>query len=157
MSISGFFQFIIGFTLGISIVAGGAISFGYILLTRMTGTPPKPVYSEETAKPKEESKELEIASSNEASTSKSQSESTPIPKEVEKPLPLGAYKALVSYKDGLSMRLEASKDADRIGSVLFNDEIIVLQESEDKKWQKIRIAKNDKEGWVKSGNIKKIE
>jgi uncharacterized protein YgiM (DUF1202 family) len=162
MSISGFFQFVIGFTLGISIVAGGAVSFGYILLTRMTGTPPKPVYSEETAKPKEDSKEPAIASgasesgttsNNEASTS--QPESTP--KEVEKPLPLGAYKAVVSYKDGLSMRSDANKDADRIGSVLVNDEIIVLQESEDKKWQKIRIAKNDKEGWVKAGNIKKIE
>lgn len=158
MSISGFFQFVLGLILGVSIVAGGAVSFGYVLLTRMTGTPPKPVYSEESAKPKEESKEPAIVSSNEANKSQPETASTATaPKEVEAPLPLGAYKAVVTYPDGLSMRSEANKDADRIGSVLVNDEIIVLQESEDKKWQKIRIAKNDKEGWVKAGNIKKIE
>jgi uncharacterized protein YgiM (DUF1202 family) len=145
MSISGFFQFVLGLILGISIVAGGAVSFGYVVLTRMTGTP------------KEESKQPASASSNQAS--KSQSETKPAevtPTEVEQPLPLGAYKAVVTYKDGLSLRSDANQDADRVGSVLVNDEIIVLEESEDKKWQKIRIAKSDREGWVKAGNIRKI-
>jgi uncharacterized protein YgiM (DUF1202 family) len=157
MSISGFFQFVLGLILGITIVAGGAVSFGYVLLTRMTGTPPKPVYTEESAKPKEESKQPAIASNNEANQSRSETKTaeTP-PKEVEEPLPLGAYKAVVTYPDGLSLRSDANKDADRVGSVLVNDEVIVLEESEDKKWQKIRIAKSDREGWVKAGNIRKI-
>jgi hypothetical protein len=158
MSISGFFQFILGLILGISIVAGGAVSFGYMLLTRMTGTPPKPVYPEESAKSKEESKEPAVVASKETNKSQPETASTATtPPKIEEPLPLGAYKAVVTYPDGLSLRSEANKDADRIGSILVNDEIIVLEESEDKKWQKIRIAKNDREGWVKSGNIRKIE
>jgi hypothetical protein len=32
----------------------------------------------------------------------------------------------------------------------------VLEESEDKLWQKIRLPKSDREGWIKAGNIRKI-
>ena len=38
-----------------------------------------------------------------------------------------------------------------------NKKVIILEESADKKWQKIRIPDTDKEGWVKSGNIQRSQ
>ncbi|MGL5806623.1 MAG: SH3 domain-containing protein, partial [Xenococcaceae cyanobacterium] len=75
----------------------------------------------------------------------------------EEPLPSGAYRAVVTWSQGLSMRSQPNSEADRVGSVVVNQKIIVLQESEDKKWQKIRVPKSDSEGWVKAGNIKKVQ
>jgi hypothetical protein len=154
MSISNFFQFIFGFILGISLVAGSAVSFGYILLTRMSGTPPKPVFTEESNPPKQDSQTNPNTVNEIEKQARPQVES--IATEVEEPLPKGAYKAIVTWEEGLSMRSEPKKDGDRIDSALYNQEIIVLEESEDKLWQKIRLPKSDREGWIKAGNIRKI-
>lgn len=151
MSVSSFFQFVFGFIIGISLVAGSAVGLGYMLLTRMSVTPPKPVFSEETnpAKPDD----LETAAVQKSQQNESPTESI---SPEEEPLPSGAYRAVVTWSQGLSMRSQPNSEADRVGSVVVNQKIIVLQESEDKKWQKIRVPKSDSEGWVKAGNIKKV-
>jgi Bacterial SH3 domain len=160
MSVSSFFQFVFGFILGISLVAGSAVGLGYMLLTRMSVTPPKPVFSEETNPPKQDSQETAAVQK----TQQNESPTKTIPPEEEELLPSGAYRAVVTWSQGLSMRSEPNSEADRVGSVLVNQKIIVLQESEDKKWQKIRLPKSDlsqgvfsnREGWVRAGNIKKV-
>lgn len=74
-----------------------------------------------------------------------------------KPLPPGAYPARVSWSQGLILRAEAKQDSERIGGVGFNQKIVVIEESEDKVWQKIRLEGSDKEGWVKAGNTQKVD
>jgi hypothetical protein len=39
----------------------------------------------------------------------------------------------------------------------FNQKIIILEESEDKGWQKIRLEGSEQEGWVKAGNTEKVD
>jgi uncharacterized protein YgiM (DUF1202 family) len=56
----------------------------------------------------------------------------------------------------LGVRAEPSPDAERIAGVAVNEEVIVLAESDDKKWQKIR-TQNEQEGWVKVGNTERVE
>jgi hypothetical protein len=55
------------------------------------------------------------------------------------------------------MRDQPASDAQSIGGVGGNQKVIILEESADKNWQKIRIAGTDKEGWVKAGNTKRVE
>jgi hypothetical protein len=55
------------------------------------------------------------------------------------------------------MRDQPSPDANSIGGVAANQKVIILEESQDKNWQKIRIEGTDQEGWVKAGNTKKVE
>lgn len=162
MSISSFFQFVIGFTLGVSIFVGSVASVGYVFFTKLTATPEKPIFSEEKSNPVNQepkstvTEKKEDAPSPQASQS-SQSPDTSSDQELElESLPNGAYRAIVTWSDGLSLRAEPSTDADRIGSILYNSKIIVLQDSEDGKWQKIRIPSNQTEGWIKAGNIKKM-
>jgi hypothetical protein len=34
---------------------------------------------------------------------------------------------------------------------------VVLEESPDKEWQRIRVEDGNREGWVKGGNTEKVE
>ncbi|PHK16786.1 peptide-binding protein, partial [Nostoc linckia z13] len=73
------------------------------------------------------------------------------------PLPSGAYRGRVTWAEGLSLRAQPNQDGERIGGVGFNQKIIVLEESEDKAWQKIRLEDSGQEGWVKAGNTEKTD
>lgn len=73
-----------------------------------------------------------------------------------KPLPAGAYKARIIWPDGLILRDAAGADAARIGGVAFNQEVVVLQESADQRWQKVSIADGELEGWIKAGNADRV-
>jgi hypothetical protein len=69
-------------------------------------------------------------------------------------LPAGAYEATVSFSEGLSVR--DAPDGGRVGGVDFNEKVIVLEESEDKRWVKIRAEQSNVEGWVKAGNLTRV-
>jgi hypothetical protein len=147
--LSSIIQFIIGFFLGIAILAGGTTAFAYVFFTKMTNNPPKPTFSEEKAPKTATSQENQASASSESQQAAATQE--------QENLPPGAYKARVSWADGLSLRSEASREAERIGGIAYNAEIVVLEESEDKQWQKVRLSEGTQEGWIKSGNIEKVE
>ncbi len=158
---SGFFQFILGFILGLILFSAGIAGGAYWFLTKAAVNPSKPVFEEEKTTAtqtegnsgEENSSTTETTNSNNTSDTlaKSNSESQ------AENLPAGAYRARVIWNTGLSLRANPSIDAERIGGVGYNWEIIILSLSEDKNWQKIRIPSSGQEGWVKAGNVEKIE
>jgi uncharacterized protein YgiM (DUF1202 family) len=52
---------------------------------------------------------------------------------------------------GLNLRESPSRDAVRIGGVVANTRITVLEESPDHEWQRVRLEDSGREGWVKAG------
>ena len=158
MSFSGIFKFIIGFFLGIFLLLTGSVAAAYYFYSRLSTNPPKPIFAEEqkqdlaAAKPKSSVSAPESPKKAEPSPSPTPSESP----EAEEELPPGAYKAKVSWSEGLSLRDAPGLEANRIGGVAYNQEIIILKESDDKKWQRVRVVDGDQEGWIKAGNIERI-
>ncbi len=166
--LSTILQFVLGFILGIALLSGVAVGAAYFYLSSISEYPPKPTFPEEESSPTAE-KEPEPASppleteTEQAATAETEREpeeatraepqSEPEPPEK---LPPGAYKARVTWSEGLSLRAEPSTNAERIGGVDFNDEILILEESEDKQWQRVRVGESDREGWVKAGNIERV-
>jgi hypothetical protein len=55
----------------------------------------------------------------------------------------------------LSLRAEPDADAERIGGIESEATIIILEDSADGKWQRVRLPWNDQEGWIKGGNTQK--
>ncbi len=146
-------QFVLGFILGISIIAGVAGSAGLYYFARMSSVrPKKPVYQEETA-PKTETA---LETPEESLTV---SEDIPIvppePEPTEPAIPENAYFAVVTWPEGLSLRAEPTINSARIGGIAYNTKILILEESSDKKWQRVRLLGNQQEGWVKGGNTEK--
>jgi hypothetical protein len=72
-----------------------------------------------------------------------------------KELPPGAYKARVTWPEGLSLRDAPNLESNRIGGVAFNQEVFVLKLSDDQRWQQVRLADSEQEGWIKAGNTQK--
>jgi hypothetical protein len=148
--VSNVVQFIIGFILGLAILAGGTAAVAYVFFAKMNVNPPKPMFVEEK-------KEETPTNAQKPSTPQSTPVAASSPESEPKNLPPGAYMARVTWAEGLSVRTEPGREAERIAGVDYNQELIVLQESEDKQWQKIRLAEGTLEGWIKAGNVEKIE
>ncbi|MBE9170437.1 SH3 domain-containing protein [Pleurocapsales cyanobacterium LEGE 06147] len=161
-------QFVLGFILGIALLSGVAVGAAYFYLTSISEYPPKPTFSEEESSPTAETEQEQASSSGgteteettTAETSQETEEATEAEPESEpeppEELPPEAYRARVTWSEGLSLRAEPSTNAERIGGIAFNAEIIILEESEDKQWQRVRVGESDREGWVKAGNVERV-
>ncbi|MDZ8238013.1 MAG: SH3 domain-containing protein [Nostoc sp. SerVER01] len=166
--LSGLVKYILGFFLAIAVLIGSGVAVALYFMNR-TGIPPaKPIFSNDSPSVKAQAPKATEPGGKPTSTptsTKSPSSPTPTPTSTESPqptpsptpLPSGAYRGRVSWADGLSLRAQPNQDAERIGGVGFNQKIIVLEESEDKAWQKIRLEDSGQEGWVKAGNTEKTD
>jgi Bacterial SH3 domain len=153
-------KYILGIFLAIAILAGSGLATTLYFVNRTAITPPKPIYSndkEELAKKaaKNPPKTAVNTKPNATKTPAAKPTATPTPESTLQPLPANAYNARVTWSKGLSLRAEPRADSESVGGVGFNAKIIVIEESADQVWQKIRIEGSDKEGWVKAGNTKK--
>lgn len=138
----GLIKFLIGFILALAILAGGSVAAALYFVTRLTELPPRPVFDNEQP----------IAKSSSAqSSSKKQN-----PQENSNSLPPGSYRARVVWPDGLILRDRPSYDANSIGGIEYNKNVILLETTSDKEWEKVRLEDSNQEGWVKGGNTEKI-
>jgi len=155
-------KFILGFALAIAVLCGTGLTVALYFVNRTAITPPKPMYandnpSNQAKKPQAIPKSQPKTQNTPNPTTSPTSTPTPTPTESPKSLPPDAYEGTVTWSGGLSMRAEPEANSSSTGGVGANKKVIILEESADKKWQKIRIADTDTEGWVKSGNIQRSQ
>jgi hypothetical protein len=169
-AISNMFQFILGFLLGVALIAGSAVAVAYYYFTKVSSSvPEKPVYVEEKS-PKARVVDEQTATTKSENTTENEakpeiaspvSSETPLESELEsestteESIPAGAYYANVTWPEGLSLRAEPDSNAAKIGGIDYNSKILILEESTDKQWQKVQIPWSKQEGWVKAGNIER--
>ena len=164
-------QFILGFVLGISLIVGisGTLIFAYY--KRMSVLPKKPEYpepqvaTEATPNTNESSSNIgqtdiepSEVNTNDESPQEAISPVTEEPEvepESEPELPPNAYRAVVTWPDGLSLRAEPDVNAGRVGGISAEASIIILEDSADGKWQRVRLPWSGQEGWVKGGNTRR--
>ena len=168
-------QFLLGFLLGIILIAGLSASAIFLYYRKMSTLPEKPVFSESPS-----SQELELNTTDSSTIVKESSETAIAQDEVklseesnaatleeteqeedteeasESELPPNAYRAVVTWPQGLSLRAQPNNDANRVGGIYVDDKIIILENSANGKWQRIRVPGSNQEGWVKAGNTKRI-
>lgn len=161
MNFSRIFQLLLGIVVGLTLVVGGAAATSYYFLSRLAEDPPRPVFSEET--PKAEPQESPAATQaetpgEEAETATPEPSPSPEPPEEDpEELKGNEYRARVTWPEGLSLRDNPQADSERIGGIAYNKEMIVMEESSDGEWQKVRLPGSGQEGWVKAGNAEKVE
>lgn len=156
MSCSGLAKLLIGMVLGVAILASAGLATGYYFFTRMTVIPTKPVFSEERPKKTDSSAKKSATTTKKSPVPLVSPKTEPTPKESVTPkLEPGAYKARISWKEGLVLREKPSSDANAITSIPYNQQITVIKESDDKLWQQVRIEETTQEGWIRAGNIEK--
>lgn len=157
--LSGLLQFMVGFVLGVVILVGGATAVAYMLLSGMNPNPPKPVFTEEK---KEETKEKKAAKPQ--AEVKESAKAAPAPKASPKPSPEATkretksegYQARVTWQSGLSLRSEPTSESTRLGGLDYNTKVSVVGTSSDGQWHRVRLS-DGREGWIKAGNISRVE
>ena len=159
--LSGVFQFLLGFFLGIFLLVGGTASLAYVVFSRMNANPEKPTFAEENPPETTAKADSQPMAKQETKTQPVEEVVATEPvmeeEETDENLPDGAYRAKVTWSTGLSLRSQPDSDAERIGGVEYNSELIVLQTSADGGWQQVRLPNSQSEGWVKAGNVEKVE
>ena len=148
----------LGFNLAIALLIGSGVSVALYLVSKVSTLPPKPIFANDAAIVKAQSPTASTTTKK-TTVSTTQPSATPIPNQTaspEPPLEPGAYEARVTWSEGLILRSEPNLDAERIGSAGYNQQIIVLEESVDKNWQRIRLEDSQEEGWIKAGNIARV-
>lgn len=143
MNFYSLFKILVGFILAILLLAGASAAAVLYFAAQLTKLPEKPIFPNE--KP--------IAQKVTTSPKPTPTTNTNSPT----PLEPGAYRAMVAEPIGLILRDTPNRDANRIGGVSYQEEVVVLEETPDKKWQKIRVDDgSDRTGWVSGGNTEAI-
>jgi len=70
---------------------------------------------------------------------------------------VAGYPARITQSQGLNVRQSPGRDAARVGGVDYNQRVVVLEDSPDKEWQRVRIEGSDVEGWIKSGYTERVD
>ncbi|MBW4474934.1 MAG: SH3 domain-containing protein [Stenomitos rutilans HA7619-LM2] len=153
MSWSDLVKVLSGVLLAIALMVGGCFLAAQYVIAQFTAPPPKPMFpndnpSKATAQPVPSAKPVAAQPSPKPSPSAS-----PTPSAT--PSTTG-YRARITLSQGLNLRESPSRDAARIGGVVANARITVLEESPDRQWQRIRLEDSGREGWVKAGYAERV-
>ena len=157
--ISGFFKLILGFVLAIAVLLGSGLVIALYFVNRTAMPPEKPMFANDNPQPnidKPNNKPIKAITTPKPTPTTTPSPK-PTPTQTPDQLPPGAYQAIVTWPEGLSLRDQPTVDGQSIGGVSGNQKVIILEESTDTKWLKVRIPGTDREGWVKAGNTKRVE
>ena len=156
--LSALAKLVLGVSLAIVILMCGGVAAALYFMNKNSTPPPKPIFAND--KPTlvaHSSVAKKKAKSKSTSTAKPSEKPSPSESPSAQPLEPGAYRARVTWSDGLSLRSKPDSDSEAVGSLDYNQEIVVLAESDDKNWQRVRLEDSGKEGWVKAGNTEQIK
>lgn len=145
---SSLVKLFLGFVIAIALLVSGSVALALIFINRASSPPPKPIFANDSSALKKAAK---ITKPTTSIATKETPKTKPSPS-----LASGSYPARVTWNQGLSLRAEPSLDAERIGSLDYNQKIVVLQQSKDEKWQQIRLDDSELQGWVKAGNTERV-
>jgi cytoskeletal protein RodZ len=156
MTWSGFFKSLSIFLIAVGLVTIGSFFAFQYLMAQFTALPPKPTFPNDKTAP---ATKAIAAPSPTASTSPIAVSPSPSPVAASpspSPSPGAAYQARVKLDNGLNVRESPNADAPRVGGVDLDQVVTVLEESQDKEWQRIRVETTGVEGWIKSGYIDRV-
>lgn len=148
---SSLVKLLLGVGLAIIILMSGGVATALYFMFKVTTPPPKPIFANDKPSVSQRSPDSKLSKRTPPATEPMIPNATTS----SKPLEPGAYKARVTWSQGLSLRSEPNLEAERIGSAAYNQLIVVLAESNDKSWQRVRLEGSEQEGWIKAGNTQR--
>lgn len=150
MTWSGLSKLLLGIILTAVILFGAGVALTRYLLARLATPPPRPVFANDPS-PTTPASPVALTQASPPSPEAA----PPSPESSPSPSPTEGYAARVTQPIGLILRDQPSREAGRIGGIEFNQQLIVLEDSPDGEWQRVRLA-NGAEGWVRAGNTERV-
>lgn len=154
----GLIKFILGVSLAIAIIGASGFYGARYVMTRLTTPPERPIFPEEggtTFDPSPSNAET-VSDTSEGATDSENNQTEAVSPTPDEPLEPGAYEARVIQPIGLILRQGPDVSTTQIGGIAYNEQVVVLSESSDQRWIKVRLAESGVEGWVKNGNTEPL-
>jgi hypothetical protein len=156
MTWSGLFKILSGFLVAIGLLVGAGYMGIQYLITQFTAPPPRPSFPNDKPSPRPSAKNSSTPSVK-PTVGQTPSPSPSASAQAASAQAALNYRAKITLEKGLNVRENPNLDSNRVGGVDYNDEVIVLEETVDKEWQRIRSEATGIEGWIKSGYIQPID
>ena len=122
--------------LAVMLLAGASVAAVLYFAAKLSVVPEKPIFANE---PPAAVKTTQVTAANNG-------------------LEPGAYRAVVIEPIGLILRDIPSRNSNRIGGISYREEVVVLEETSDKRWQRVRVDDDsDRIGWVSGGNTERLD
>lgn len=173
MNWSGLAQLFLGFVFGLALFLGAGVGAGYLFFSRLQTEPERPDFTPEaaTVAASDNAVEAEADAATPAPEPSSEvtevAEPEPEPELEPEPEPEeptiaerfgeNAYRAQVTWPEGLSLRAGPTYEAETIGGVQVNDELVIIGTSADGVWQQVFVPATGAQAWVKAGNVRRLE
>ena len=168
-ALTGIVKLTLGIFFALMIMALVGVAATRYFIARLTAVPPKPAFANDTeetygAPINQPEAELEAELKPLGEEAPPPAEPKPEAAPAEQPAEATSetpaeeaegYTARVTQPIGLILRQDPSQDAEHIGGIEYESELVVLGESDDGNWQKVKLS-NDQVGWVKAGNTEPL-
>jgi uncharacterized protein YgiM (DUF1202 family) len=146
----GLSKLVFGVFLALILMSLAGVATARYFMSRLSLLPPKPMFENDAPV-----QPVVPPTGSPLIATTASTQGTPIPPAT--PLTAGAYKAVVSQPIGLVLREGPGTTFRQLAGIDHNTPLVVLEESPDKQWLHVRLEVNGQEGWVKAGNIRKVE
>lgn len=155
----GLLKFILGVSLAIAILGASGFYGARYVMTRLTAPPERPLFPEEGGGALDNGTtetSSDPTEGTEGTAASAEDDIVVVEAEPEPELEPGDYEARVIQPIGLILRQGPDVSTTQLGGIAYNEVVVVLDDSSDQRWMKIRLPDSNVEGWVKSGNTEKI-
>lgn len=145
----GFSKLVLGIALAMLLFSLSGVATARYFMAKLSVLPPKPIFENDAT--------LEQPASAAAVEAAPQSPegAAPAPEPAFE-RPPGSYDAVVIQPIGLVMRAGPGVEHQQLGGVDYNEEVLVMETSEDSRWIRVRVTATGQEGWVKAGNTQNL-
>lgn len=147
----GIVKLILGVSLALILLSLTGVATARYFMAKLSVLPPRPVFDNDVV--------AEQPVPSEVTAEQAQPQPSPAQPETANAAPEnppGSYKAVVVQPIGLVLRSGPGTEHQQLGGVDHNEEVLVLESSEDGQWVKVRISDTGHEGWVKAGNTQNM-
>jgi uncharacterized protein YgiM (DUF1202 family) len=147
----GLTKLILGIALALVLLSLTGVATARYFMAKLSVLPPKPVFDNDvlTEQPVPAEAPAEPQPQPEAANPPAEAANAP-------ENPPGSYRAVVVQPIGLVLRSGPGAEHQQLGGVDHNDEVLVLETSDDGRWMKVRLGDSGQEGWVKAGNTQNL-
>lgn len=147
----GIVKLIFGVSLALILLSLTGVATARYFMAKLSVLPPRPVFDNDVV--------AEQPVPSEPTAPQAQPQPSPAQPETANAAPEnppGSYRAVVVQPIGLVLRSGPGTEHQQLGGVDHNEEVLVLESSEDGQWVKVRISDTGHEGWVKAGNTQNM-
>lgn len=154
--LAGVSKLVLGVALALLMMSMAGVATARYFMARLSVLPPRPEFNNDTATANNVPTDTNNVPTDLPIEAAQPAEAPATPVELPNDITIDGYQAVVVQPIGLVLRSGPGTDHSQIGGLDYDTEVTVLEDDPTQGWIRIRVTGNGQEGWVKSGNTRRL-